>query len=126
MLLVEFTQQKLKSASRKKLFCKNNCHAKNDFRFYTLKKCKSTFAFASSSAIQSNSLQTHFESSPTNLIPASHIYLFEAKCFALHYLIVSGRLTFTCQIIKHWFFLPHKILILSSTKLSATPLSYWI
>ena len=73
-----------------------------------------------------NLISNSFESPLANLIPASHIYLFEAKCFPLQRLIVPGQLTFTNQNHKISLFLPHKILILSSTKLSATPLSYWI
>ena len=60
-----------------------------------------------------------FESPPTNLIPASHIYLFEVKCFTLRCSIVPGQLTFTNQNHKISLFLPHKILILSSAKSSA-------
>ena len=64
------------------------CHAKNVFRFYTLKKCKFTFAFTSpiwkSICHLSpcyNSFANLFESPSANFIPESHIYLLGVKYF---------------------------------------------
>ena len=41
-----------------------------------------------------NLISSSFESPSANLIPALHIYLFEAKYFELHCLIVPEPLTF--------------------------------